>query len=143
MRRIQRGFTIIELMIVVAVIGVLASIAIPLYTDYTERSKLSEALQLLSAVRMPMHEYYEIFGHWPTIADVGGKDSGEYVASLTAGEDGGLLYAEATMKGAIGDSPIAGRQVRVVYYPEEKNWICTSNGSASPVPEQYLPGSCK
>ena len=58
MKRVQQGFTLIELMIVVAIIGILAAIAIPAYQDYTIRAKVSEVIGLASATKTTLYEYY-------------------------------------------------------------------------------------
>ena len=65
MKAMQKGFTLIELMIVVAIIGILAAIAIPAYQDYTIRSQVTEGLSLASAVKAGVAEYYANYGSWP------------------------------------------------------------------------------
>ncbi|MEQ1272543.1 pilin [Acinetobacter ursingii] len=62
----QKGFTLIELMIVVAIIGILAAIAIPAYQNYTKRSHVSEGLSLAGGAKAAVTEYYSSKGEWPT-----------------------------------------------------------------------------
>jgi type IV pilus assembly protein PilA len=63
--QMQKGFTLIELMIVVAIIGILAAIALPAYQDYTKRSHVSEGLSLAAGARTAVTEYYSSNGEWP------------------------------------------------------------------------------
>ena len=90
-KAIQKGFTLIELMIVVAIIGILAAIAIPAYQDYTIRSQVTEGLNLASAIKASVAEFYAQNGTWPTAmgpsnqAGTLGMDtvpSGKYVSQI-------------------------------------------------------------
>jgi type IV pilus assembly protein PilA len=85
MQKVQQGFTLIELMIVVAIIGILAAIAIPAYQDYIARAQASEAPELLGGLKTPIAEYYSSNGTCPTIAQLGNAKTsgGKYVNNVT------------------------------------------------------------
>ena len=80
MKKVQQGFTLIELMIVVAIIGILAAVAIPSYQDYTKRAHVSEGMSLASAAKTGVSEYYGSQGTWPGSNDAAGIASS---ASIT------------------------------------------------------------
>ena len=88
MKKLQHGFTLIELMIVVAIIGILAAIAIPAYQDYTIRAQVSEGMNLAAAAKAAVSEYFLNRGQAPTTRQVAGMSptatdtSGKYVASV-------------------------------------------------------------
>ncbi len=75
-KQVQKGFTLIELMIVVAIIGILASIALPAYQDYTTRAKLSEAILAGSSAKNSVSEYYQTVGTMPADATEAGVQTG-------------------------------------------------------------------
>lgn len=88
MRSVQKGFTLIELMIVVAIIGILAAVALPAYQDYTKRSHVSEGLSLAGGAKTAVTEYYSSEGSWPSdnaAAGIAQADSikGNAVKSVT------------------------------------------------------------
>src|SRR3989338_6930408 len=90
MKALQKGFTLIELMIVVAIIGILAAIAIPAYNDYTARAQVTEAIQLMGGSKTPLAEFWSDKGRWPgglTSVVPTSSSRGKYVTTvaITAG----------------------------------------------------------
>ena len=83
MRKVQQGFTLIELMIVVAIIGILAAVAIPAYKDYIARTQASEAAVLLSGLKAPIAEYYNDKAKIANPVDVNAVTTGKYVLQIT------------------------------------------------------------
>jgi type IV pilus assembly protein PilA len=90
MKRIQQGFTLIELMIVVAIVGILAAIALPAYQDYVIRSKMSEGVAAAAACKTSVSEYVSTKANWPIGADQAGCSTlaTTYVASLDVADLG-------------------------------------------------------
>ncbi|MBD3613690.1 pilin [Kingella kingae] len=102
MKTMQKGFTLIELMIVIAIIGILAAIALPAYQDYTKRSRVSEGLSLAGGAKSALTEYYASNNEWPENNDKAGiapanKITGNAVKSVEVARD----TAGATGKGKI------------------------------------------
>ena len=90
MKRLQQGFTLIELMIVVAIVGILAAIALPAYQDYVIRSKMSEGVAAAAACKTSISEYVSTKNAWPTDADSAGCSTltTQYVQSLDVATNG-------------------------------------------------------
>lgn len=99
LKQVQKGFTLIELMIVVAIIGILAAIAIPAYQDYTIRAQVTEGMNLAGGVKAAVTEYYANYGTWPTalVGNAAGQlgftaaPSGKYVTSVALSAAGGSI----------------------------------------------------
>ena len=142
MKSIQKGFTLIELMIVVAIIGILAAVAIPAYQDYIARSQVSEAVSLSAGGKTPLAEYYNDKGIWPGAAsDVIGNQTGKYVSMITLGGNTGAtgtISVEARMKDSTINSAITSGTL-VLTSTDAKNWSCTS-GNLGP---KYRPAACR
>ncbi|MHB9022030.1 MAG: pilin [Halothiobacillus sp.] len=140
-KNVQKGFTLIELMIVIAIIGILAAIAIPAYQDYTIRAQASEALSLLDGLKTPMYEYYTNKGTWPTNTTTGfvtaTSYAGNYVASITLSNTG---TATATY-GGNANAKISGSTMilSATTLAGSVKWACTGGTLLA----KYRPSSCR
>ena len=146
-KKAQKGFTLIELMIVVAIIGILAAIAIPAYQDYTIRAKMTEALTLASSAKTSVSEFYISQGSMPATETAAGIDTDgtayatpvvaqmNYIRnSITEGEITILVNAIGGDITANDDFTMTGTGS-----PKGVAWQC----AAGSVPEKYLPASCR
>jgi type IV pilus assembly protein PilA len=139
MKRVQQGFTLIELMIVVAIVGILAAIAIPAYSDYVVRSKVSEAMASAGACKTSVSEYISTKGVAALTASNAGCSSAgtQYtVAPVVTGGSGvitiGVTGTNSTMDGnnIVLTPAVSGNAVTA--------WTCTTNG-----PVKYVPANCR
>ncbi len=138
----QKGFTLIELMIVVAIIGILASFALPAYQEYLARAQVGEAVTLTGAGKTPMSEYFSDRGVWPLAAsDVMGNTSGKFVSEISIVAGNGLSSAmtlEARMKETGVNIQIAGKTIRLVTTTGAA-WDCTGGDMNA----KFRPLSCR
>ena len=142
MKKLQKGFTLIELMIVVAIIGILAAVAIPAYQDYIARSQVSEAVSLLGAAKTPIAEYISDKGAMPAITDAVSTTQGKYTQSIALTGDVTNVTLTATMKSSGVNSAITGGGVEMRSPDGTKTWNCTA-GASSGLASKYLPGACR
>jgi type IV pilus assembly protein PilA len=153
MKRLQQGFTLIELMIVVAIIGILAAVALPAYQDYTIRAKMSEVILALSACRTSITEVYQSStsspgaGNWGCEAAAG---TSKYVASITTDANGLVTATTANIPAAAGVVSIAPMADATTKATAPGNmgfglhgWRCGLAADGTTVSSKYLPGSCR
>ena len=141
MNKMQKGFTLIELMIVVAIIGILAAIAIPAYQDYITRSKVTELVTAGSACKASVSEYYQTQNVFPSNNSSAGCASNptKYITSLAV--SGNIITVTAsTGAGAI---PVAAAGAYILSGTSTTagtiDWSCT----ASSIEAKYLPANCR
>ena len=130
MKKVQQGFTLIELMIVVAIIGILAAVAIPAYQDYTAKAQASEAYVLLDGLKTPVSEAISTAGVTAgCVLPSGAVTTGNSVAStafdLTT--SAGNCILRVTFKAANVNSKIQSQQVSMGYNPVNGSWTCGTN----------------
>lgn len=138
MKKMQQGFTLIELMIVVAIIGILAAIALPAYQDYTVRAKVSEVILAASSGKVPVAEFFQTKGVLPNSASVVlTVQTSQYVTGLVWN---GTAVTATTTDAAIGATGGGGT---ITMTPTDAgngvlNWTCGGT-----IPKKYRPASCK
>ena len=158
LRKAQQGFTLIELMIVVAIIGILAAVALPAYQDYTIRAKLSEAILAGSACRTSMTETIQSAASLPADGDWGceqgsaGSAASKYVELVTT--NGTTIVIQTTSDSSLGDAksseinmvPLDSAGAAITAVGQSiASWKCGPGtaGGGTAMKAKFLPGSCR
>ena len=157
-KSVQKGFTLIELMIVVAIIGILAAIAIPAYQDYLIRSQVSEGLTMAAAAKASVSEFYANRGTWPTDNNAAGMGAantiqGKYVSQI--GISNGAITVTygneanaANLSGkTVGLTPGASTNGDVIWKcanaANPSGWATSATAATTNLEGKYLPSSCR
>ena len=142
LHKLQQGFTLIELMIVVAIIGILAAIAIPAYQDYTAKAQVSEAFALLDGFKTPVALTFGESASCSGANISAALSVGKYVSGITSSTSGTTgCQIEATFKATGVNSKIASATVTLGYNSTTGQWSCTS--SLSGANANLIPTSCQ
>nr|SBN24057.1 fimbrial protein [Neisseria gonorrhoeae] len=161
MNTLQKGFTLIELMIVIAIVGILAAVALPAYQDYTARAQVSEAILLAEGQKSAVTEYYLNHGKWPENNDSAGVASppsnikGKYVQSVTVAK--GVVTAKMKSDGV--NKEIKGKKLSLWAKREDGSvkWFCgqpvqradakadtvADAANANGINTKHLPSTCR
>ena len=150
MKNVQKGFTLIELMIVVAIIAILAAIAIPQYQNYIIRTQVSEGMNLADGAKTAVSEFYNNKGHFPKNNESAGLPknaesiSGKYVQSVTIAT-GKITALFSNTGGKEANDKI--KDKNIVLSPLDAGgsitWNCKAGTQTNYVDEQYLPTACR
>ena len=160
MKAVQKGFTLIELMIVVAIIGILAAVALPAYQDYTARAKMSEVILAASACRTSVTESIQSRAVMPTVGGQWGCETSaaavgnasQYVARIESSENGEIVVFATGINSQVGTgvnavilqpSGTAVQNVAPGAGDAIASWWCGPYPSNAADITKYLPGSCR
>ncbi len=142
MKKSQHGFTLVELMLVVAIVGILALIALPAYLSYAIRAQIAEGLYLTGPIKNAIAQYHNDNGMFPADNDDAALEaaedySGKYVFSISV--DGAAISIQY---GNDANAKISGQTVTLtaIHHEGSVSWVCASDGVISTM---YLPSSCK
>lgn len=142
MKKMQQGFTLIELMIVVAIIGILAAVAIPAYSDYTTRAKITEGINLAASAKSSVSEFRLSTARFPSDnlnAGLATTISSQYVTSIVVASNGGLGEITITFNGSSGATANDTMIMLGTFTNGTVAWTC-SGGTLS---DRFRPSNCR
>jgi type IV pilus assembly protein PilA len=142
MKNTQQGFTLIELMIVVAIIGILAAVAIPAYQDYIGRAQVSEGIELAGGFKTPVEEQWGTAATFMDNAQIAAaklKTTGNYVSTISSD---GTNVLTVTYKSTGTNAGLRGKTIDMTYNTTTGIWTCRT-GATNGIDVKYLPASCK
>jgi type IV pilus assembly protein PilA len=145
-RSMQKGFTLIELMIVVAIIGILAAVALPAYQDYTVRAKVSEVILAASAAKTSVAEAAQVNGAMPETASLTFNTASKYVSGVSYSKTSASVGV-VTVTTTAAEAKVSNKTIQMTGTLNSNgngqvDWVCLP-GASNPVDTKYLPASCK
>ena len=148
MKRVSRGFTLIELMIVIAIVAILVALAVPAYNDYTIRSKIAECVNNAAVTKLAVSEFRESEGRWPNYANEAGigNTTGDTYYCLPTDYDGNGEFTVNLDAAQIDPALASSTEVRMI--PNDTNieagidWDCQPGGTSADQ-LKYLPSQCR
>lgn len=147
----QKGFTLIELMVTVAIVGILAAVALPAYTDYQIRGQVSEGIFLMEGYKTKVSEFFAVNGRFPySIYELGDTTypTGKYVSmtqedGMNSNSTNDTIYLTSTF-GSKANAKILGKKLSLIGTSSNNGpiqWTCVSQSQS--IPTRYLPSSCQ